>query len=94
MLGSGGSGMWGNGSGWSGVTTPPVVPPAQGNLWNNSSVTAPGLPQQQTHLFDTNDVWGSSSSIAIQGTVSVPDGGLVASQKKDDVFGDLWGGFK
>jgi stromal membrane-associated protein len=69
----------------------------QGNIWNNPSVAAPGLPQQQTHLFNTNDVWGSSGSNTspIQGSVIVPGGGgLAASHKKDDVFGDLWGGFK
>lgn len=95
MLGNSGPGMWGASSGWTGAAAAPVVPPAQGNLWSNSGAAAPGFPQQ-TQLFNTNDVWGSSGSIAApnQDLFSAPGGGIVASQKQDDVFGDLWGGFK
>lgn len=92
MLGNNGPGMWGASSGWTGA---PAVPPAQGSLWGSSSAAAPGLPQQG-NLFNTNDVWGSSTSITApdQDPFSTYIGGAVASQKKDDIFGDLWGGFK
>ncbi|KAJ7836381.1 hypothetical protein B0H14DRAFT_2794427 [Mycena olivaceomarginata] len=57
----------------------------QSNLWG-----APA-PQQQQPQFgavaDTNNVWG--------GMVSAGSGGEYGfQQKKDDAFGDLWGGFK
>jgi len=93
MLGNGGPGLWGASSGWTGTPAASVIPPAQVNLWNNSGMTAPGFPKQQTQLFNTNDVWGSSGSIAVpkQDLFNAPD---AASQKNDDVFGDLWGGFK
>jgi stromal membrane-associated protein len=63
----------------------------QQNLW---SAPAPVQPaQQQQNLFNTNDVWAASSSA----TGSAGGGDLFSSTqpaKKDDVFGDIWGGFK
>lgn len=55
-------------------------------------VTQPVVQQQQS-LFTTSDVWGGSNATTGNG------GDLFASplpgmQKKDDAFGDIWGGFK
>ncbi|KAJ3997093.1 hypothetical protein F5050DRAFT_1570080 [Lentinula boryana] len=100
MMGSNGIGMWGTSSGWNNV---PAVP-AQPNVWG--APAAVGVPQQQPqsqqpNLFASgNDVWGSSST-----TVPVASGGsqdlfgsfstvAPAQSKKDDAFGDIWGGFK
>ncbi|KAL0950505.1 hypothetical protein HGRIS_007314 [Hohenbuehelia grisea] len=97
MMGQAGAGMWGVSSGWNAPAAQPA-PPAQGNLWG-----APAVPQQQQQqpfgnaLANTNDVWGSTgtSSNASNDLFSQPfASGAGTTQKKDDVFGDLWGGFK
>lgn len=95
MLGNSGPGMWGASSGWTGASAVPVVPLAQSNPWGNSPAGTLGFSEQQTH-FNTNDIWGSSNPIAApnQNSSSATPGGISASQKTDDVFGDLWGGFK
>lgn len=96
MLGNGGHGLWSANSGWTGTPAASIIPPAQANLWSNSGTTAPGFLKQQTQLFNTNDVWGSPGSITAppQDLFSASNAGVVVSQKKDDVFEDLWGGFK
>ncbi|KAI0825317.1 hypothetical protein BC628DRAFT_1410357 [Trametes gibbosa] len=58
---------------------PVAAAPAQPNIWASSAV-----PAQQQSLFATSDVWGAPATSAAP----------AATQKKDDVFGDLWGGFK
>jgi stromal membrane-associated protein len=86
MMGSNGIGAWGASSGWNA----PVVPPAQGNVWGNP--TPAPVPVQQPAI------WGS----AMPATTAVGNSGEAfgaftsspSAQKKDDVFGDLWGGFK
>jgi hypothetical protein len=71
------------------------VPPAQGNPWGSSPAAAAGFSQQQAH-FNTNDIWGSSTVIAApnQDLSNATLSAVSAPQKTDDVFGDLWGGFK
>ena len=44
----------------------------------------------QQSLFSTSDVWSTPATTA---TTASAFGGAPA-QKKDDAFGDLWGGFK
>ncbi|KAJ3507449.1 hypothetical protein NLJ89_g6300 [Agrocybe chaxingu] len=91
MVGGNGVGMWGASSGWTGT---PAAPVAQPNIWNASATAG---PQQTTTLFDTNAVWGGTAS-----PMTVPSSqdlfrSSLASQtaaKKDDAFGDIWGGFK
>ncbi|KAF9524664.1 hypothetical protein CPB83DRAFT_601110 [Crepidotus variabilis] len=81
MMGTNGVGMWGTSSGWA-----QPAAPAQPNIWNNT--------QPQTNLFDTNSVWGGTASTgagASQDLFSTPTAPV---QKKDDAFGDIWGGFK
>ncbi|EKM75753.1 hypothetical protein AGABI1DRAFT_116220 [Agaricus bisporus var. burnettii JB137-S8] len=82
MIGNSGIGAWGASSGWA----PAPTIPAQANVWGTQA--GPGLSPQQANLMNTNDIWGGSS---------VPAGGngfSSTTQKKDDVFGDLWGSFK
>ncbi|KAJ6573808.1 hypothetical protein DFH09DRAFT_1276892 [Mycena vulgaris] len=100
MAGTNGTAMWGAGSGWAapqsppqqslwGAPSPPVQAPfaqspQQQNLWG-----APAPPAQA----DTSNVWGSAPATA--DLFSTPFAQQpTAPAKKDDVFGDLWGGFK
>ncbi|KAI0932946.1 hypothetical protein AcW1_000088 [Taiwanofungus camphoratus] len=91
MVGNAGVGMWGASSGWN--ATPAVS--AQTNVWGAPMTQPVAQPvvQQQQSLFTTSDVWGGSNATTGNG------GDLFASplpgmQKKDDAFGDIWGGFK
>ncbi|CCM06485.1 uncharacterized protein FIBRA_08754 [Fibroporia radiculosa] len=86
MMGAAGVGMWGTSSGWN--TTPAA--PAQPNLWTTPA-TQPAVQQQS--LFSTSDVWGSSGG-ANAGNGDLFGSNLPGMQKKDDAFGDIWGGFK
>ncbi|EPQ61165.1 ArfGap-domain-containing protein [Gloeophyllum trabeum ATCC 11539] len=95
MMGTNGAGMWGASSGWSAP-----VPPAQGNLWSNPA-SQPAPAAQQDSLFAMNDVWSSSAATTAPAAASNDLFGSPFSttapaqtQKKDDVFGDLWGDFK
>ncbi|KAJ3927750.1 MAG: ArfGap-domain-containing protein [Lentinula lateritia] len=95
MMGSNGTGMWGTSSGWANA---PAVP-AQSNVWGAS--VAPAVPQQQFNLYaSSNDIWGSSSTVAPVATGGSQDlfGSFSTASapvpKKDDAFGDIWGGFK
>jgi stromal membrane-associated protein len=92
LMGTNGVGAWGANSGW----TAPVVPPAQGNLWGNPTPTS--VQVRQPTAFNGGNVWASSAPA----TMATGNGEELfgvftsspASQKKDDAFGDLWGGFK
>ncbi|KAJ3811786.1 hypothetical protein F5876DRAFT_88133 [Lentinula aff. lateritia] len=95
MMGSNGTGMWGTNSGWANA---PAVP-AQLNVWGASA--APAVPQQQFNPYaSSNDIWGSSSTVASVATGGSQDlfGSFSTASapvpKKDDAFGDIWGGFK
>ncbi|KDQ30246.1 hypothetical protein PLEOSDRAFT_13029, partial [Pleurotus ostreatus PC15] len=91
MMGSNGAGMWGVNSGWAAPAAP-----SQNNLWGN-----PGPAPAQTGfavnpLANTNNVWAGSAAPNPGGDLfSTPFASTTTNtQKKDDVFGDLWGGFK
>ncbi|KAI0809121.1 hypothetical protein BC629DRAFT_1713266 [Irpex lacteus] len=100
MMGNAGVGMWGASSGWN---APPAANQNQSNLWG-----APAVSQQS--LFNTNDIWaGGAGGVGgaggggggVGGTGGGAGGvgggdlfGGSGLQKKDDAFGDLWGGFK
>lgn len=98
MLGNNGIGAWGTASGWTGASI--AQPPMQTNLWGNP---APASTMQQpvsAGLFNTTDMWSSAAPAAapsqdLFGTsLGSGGGGSLGTQKKDDAFGDLWGGFK
>ncbi|KAF8633181.1 hypothetical protein AX15_001480 [Amanita polypyramis BW_CC] len=84
MIGTSGVGAWGATSGWTGV------PPPQPNLWNTSSTTS--IQPQQSSLFNTSEVWNTHSSTTSQNSINMAN--TIQTNKKDDMFGDLWGGFK
>ncbi|KAJ3761203.1 hypothetical protein EV360DRAFT_38316 [Lentinula raphanica] len=99
MIGTNGAGMWGTSSGWNNVSAVPTQP----NLWGAPTITAsqPQAQSQQPNLFaSSNDIWGSSSPsgpAASGGNQDLFGSFSTASTvqaKKDDVFGDIWGGFK
>ncbi|KAJ7479968.1 hypothetical protein B0H11DRAFT_2025997 [Mycena galericulata] len=90
MAGTNGTGMWGASSGWAAPQAP-----QQPNLWG-----APAAQQTVFAAADTSNVWGGMVS-AGSGTSAGGSTDLFstpfaqpAAQKKDDAFGDLWGGFK
>ncbi|KAJ7356576.1 hypothetical protein DFH08DRAFT_849399 [Mycena albidolilacea] len=89
MMGGAGTGMWGASSGWAQQSPPQQQ---QSNLWG-----APA-PQQQQPQFgavaDTNNVWGGMVSAGSGGSTDLFASAPAQQQKKDDAFGDLWGGFK
>ncbi|KAI0369863.1 ArfGap-domain-containing protein [Pilatotrama ljubarskyi] len=87
MMGNAGVGMWGANSGWNAA---PAAAPVQPNIWASS-----GVPAQQQSLFTTSDVWSTpANGTAAAGTASAGLFGSSGTQKKDDAFGDIWGGFK
>lgn len=91
MIGTTGVGAWGASSGWTGG---PVAPSPQSSLWG-----APGtasLQPQQSSLFNTSEVWSASQNQPSQDLFgNQPRMTSVASTvKKDDLFDDIWGGFK
>lgn len=89
MMGNAGVGMWGVNSGWNAAP----AAPAQPDIWGTPGVgvgAGAGAGAQQS-LFSTSDVW--STPAATTATSASAFGGA-AAQKKDDAFGDLWGGFK
>jgi stromal membrane-associated protein len=88
MMGGAGTGMWGASSGWN---APPAGASAQASLWGSAPVASPPIQQQQS-LLNTNDIWASSSSSSAGGGADLFGSSL--TNKKDDAFGDLWGGFK
>ncbi|KJA29482.1 hypothetical protein HYPSUDRAFT_196832 [Hypholoma sublateritium FD-334 SS-4] len=88
MMGNSGAGMWGASSGWTGSVA------AQPSVWG--APAAQVIPQQQ--MFNTNDVWGAPAAGAATTPAPDPFGAFSTvaqpAAKKDDVFGDIWGGFK
>ncbi|KAJ7630328.1 hypothetical protein FB45DRAFT_532490 [Roridomyces roridus] len=91
MVGTNGTGMWGASSGWSA----PQPAQQQSNLWGN-----PPAAVQQTPFGagDTSNVWGGMSSASAGAGADLFSTPFAQTQpavpKKDDAFGDLWGGFK
>lgn len=95
-----GAGQWGVGFGWNAAPAAPAAP-AQPNIWGSSSTPAAstggmagGIGQQA--MFNTSDVWSGTASGAGTGGGDLfgSSAGTTQAQKKDDVFGDIWGGFK
>lgn len=95
---------WGAEGGWNpSNSTLNAAQQAQNDLWggftSNSGATKPAMGGG---LFETQNVWGSSAGNgAANGGVGGMDlfggsstNGQQPAQKKDDAFGDLWGGFK
>ncbi|CAL1697028.1 unnamed protein product [Somion occarium] len=100
LMGQNGVGMWGASSGWSAAPAP-----AQPSLWGAPAAPAPGgfgqaqqsqLQPQQQSMFNTNDIWASPGTTTAGASAGgdLFGGSLPGMQKKDDVFGDIWGGFK
>ncbi|TFK96656.1 hypothetical protein BDV98DRAFT_555086 [Pterulicium gracile] len=82
MAGTQGVGMWGTSSGWN------DQPAAQlNNVWGNP--TPMNAPAPANDLFGGSNVWGSSNT-----TTSSSNNMAGGAPKKDDVFGDIWSGFK
>lgn len=83
---------WGASAGWNGQ---PAVP-AQPSIWGAASPAAQQPQVVQQSFFDTNDIWASSSnqSNGAPATRGNLFGASSLPAKKDDVFGDIWGGFK
>ncbi|TFK38632.1 hypothetical protein BDQ12DRAFT_630382 [Crucibulum laeve] len=91
MVGANGVGAWGASSGW---TSAAAMPPQQ-SVWGNAGLSA--VQQPQTSLFNTSDVWGSSAPAPPAGQDLFGSSFTSTSStvpKKDDAFGDIWGGFK
>jgi len=91
MIGTTGVGAWGASSGWTGG---PAAPSSQSSLWGAPGMAS--LQPQQSSLFNTSEVWGASQNQPSQDLLgNQPRMTSVASTvKKDDLFDDIWGGFK
>lgn len=94
MMGNPGVGAWGGNPGWGA----PAPAPVQSNVWATPAASAT-VPAAQSSFFNTSDVWGSSNTTAANPSQDPfgAFGGPAASApppKKDDAFGDIWGGFK
>ncbi|KAF8341711.1 hypothetical protein F5887DRAFT_1062464 [Amanita rubescens] len=91
MIGSTGVGAWGTSSGWTGG---PANTSSQSNLWGTPGTAS--LQPQPSSLFNTNEVWGASQNQPSQDLFgNQPRMASVApTVKKDDLFDDIWGGFK
>ncbi|KAI1790493.1 ArfGap-domain-containing protein [Ganoderma leucocontextum] len=87
MMGNAGVGMWGANSGWN--AAPPA--PAQPDIWGPPSMGVGAGAGAQPSLFSTSDVWSTPAATT---TTTASAFGGAGAQKKDDAFGDLWGGFK
>lgn len=69
------------------------IPPVQQNVWG------PTAPAQQPSLLGSgNDIWGGSVSNTASPSVGLFESSMETSnthaEKKEDVFGDIWGSFK
>ncbi|KAJ7714571.1 hypothetical protein DFH07DRAFT_934561 [Mycena maculata] len=103
MAGTNGTGMWGASSGWAAPQQP-----QQQNLWGapqqrpsfGAPQQAPAYAQQPSFGVADSNVWGGMVSAGSAGgsvdLFSTPFAQTqpTAGVKKDDAFGDLWGGFK
>jgi len=108
MIGTTGAGAWGTSSGWTPPapnvwgTAPTTTAPAQqqrqsdlfgGNVWGSSNASGSGgLGNGAMGAMGGSggaDLWGS----AVGGSGATGQWAQ-AAQKKDDAFGDIWGGFK
>ncbi|KZP30322.1 ArfGap-domain-containing protein [Athelia psychrophila] len=79
---------WGASAGWS---APAPAAPAQANLWGTPAAPQPDM------FGANNDIWGANPGAAAGGANIWGAGGATQQQpqqKKDDAFGDIWGGFK
>lgn len=78
---------WNVGHNWSNP-----VPPVQSNVWDSAT------PAQQPSLLGSgSDIWGGSTGNAAGASFGLSGSSPSASNtqtNKDDVFGDIWGGFK
>lgn len=105
-MGSTGTGMWGAQSGWNGMQTDH----AQSQIWGQPSQPQQqqeqfgafaSNPAPQNTGFVSQNFWGGggptpSTQIGGVDLFSAPFSSAAATHpvKKDDAFGDLWGGFK
>ncbi|KAK2459751.1 hypothetical protein APHAL10511_008183 [Amanita phalloides] len=89
MIGTAGVGAWGTSSGWTGGST---APSPQLDLWRTSGTAS--LQPQQPSLFNTSEVWNTPSTSQNQDLFNAPLTNTAPANKKDDVFGDLWGSYK
>jgi len=94
VAGNQAGGTWGVGFGWNAPSTM-SAPPAQGNIWGApASASQPTAGQQQPQsLLNADYVWGAAGPTAVD-LSKTPATGAATTQKKDDVFGDIWGDFK
>lgn len=108
MMGNAGAGMWGASSGWNAPSVsaastnlwgaPTITNSAPNNNQFGGFAQAQPAAQPSTQsFFNTSDIWASSATTS----TTAPGGGNAfgssmggGSQKQDDVFGDIWGGFK
>lgn len=100
-----GTASWGASSAWGAPQVPqqPTFASNTANVWGAPAAAAPpAVPAAQASFFNTSDVWGSSGAAAAPAAAPSNDlfGSFASSTtpaapaKKDDVFGDIWGGFK
>ena len=105
MMGTTGTAMWGVQSGWNGMQT---AQPKQPNIWGQPQPQSPFQQQQQFNASggaaqpqNPKNIWGGDGSAASGGGAlgdlfSAPFSSPATqpANRKDDAFGDLWGGFK
>jgi stromal membrane-associated protein len=83
-------GGWGAAPGLNGA----MVAPPHMNMWENLP-TQQSMQQPPAHPHpETTNLWGSSTPTGLSSGDLFGNSLTQAPQKKDDVFGDLWGGFK
>lgn len=77
---------WNVGHNWSNP-----VPPVQANAWGATT------PQQTSLLGSGSDIWGESTGSSAEenaGAFGASTSVRNTQTNKEDVFGDIWGGFK
>ncbi|KAG6849468.1 hypothetical protein H0H93_008195 [Arthromyces matolae] len=89
--GTAGIGAWGGSSGW--VPHPVAASATASSIQSNWGAT-PSAVTNQSGLFNTAAVWGTSPVLAQDSFGPPPTAPVQANTKNDDAFGDLWGGFK
>lgn len=79
-----GVGFWGESSGWKAPL------PVSSDPWSSTPAAPAAQARPQASLFDSPaDVWGSAANNG-----SATQNSLGTTAKKDDMFGDIWSGFK